>query len=532
MLPAAQPLYMDYGLVAGSSQGPRPHVVVELNGREAARIPVARPFAKSLAKIPLAHDLARAGDNVISIGPGFDLEARIQNYYGIAPDFPRVFVVSDVTERLARRGAPGAYAFRAVAVYGGCVLVLFLAGRLLAPGSATPARSVAAIALSFALVPVMALAYSLLTPQHIWLSPEAVGVAGLVVFGLGATALAVYRQRRRATRIAAVVAVTVLSLEVALRLFNAVRPHFLFYSDSYDRFRGLPGAPMFDSRLNARGFNDVNHSIERRPGTRQRIVALGDSFAVGVVPYSANYLTLLESELAPDGSVEVINMGMSATGPSDYRDILVREGLEFGPDVVLVSVFVGNDLEVRARRPHEYSYVAMLASGLWRLTREQTPAPQVAAPGAGAYVDERPGFSRERFMEIEVDRAWIYEPASTRVAAAVARAATDLRSIREIASRARASIVVVLIPDEAQVDSALRSEIAGLWSADVQLDFDQPQRLLSAALADDGIRVVDLLPVFRDAGAVRLYKPFDTHWNLAGNRLAAQAIARVIRDAR
>jgi hypothetical protein len=35
--------------------------------------------------------------------------------------------------------------------------------------------------------------------------------------------------------------------------------------------------------------------------------------SVGVVPRRANYLTLLESELAADGSTEVVNMGVAGT---------------------------------------------------------------------------------------------------------------------------------------------------------------------------------------------------------------------------
>jgi hypothetical protein len=63
------------------------------------------------------------------------------------------------------------------------------------------------------------------------------------------------------------------------------------------------------------------------------------------------------------------------------------------------------------------------------------------------------------------------------------------------------------------------------------MDFDQPNRLLTDALRAAGVRVLDLLPAFR-SGAERLYKPQDTHWNLAGNRLAAATIAASLRALR
>ena len=112
----------------------------------------------------------------------------------------------------------------------------------------------------------------------------------------------------------------------------------------------------------------------RPPSVTRRIVALGDSFAMGSVPYPANYLTLLESTLASDGSVEVVNMGVSGTDPVDYLSMLVQEGLAFGPDLVLVNFFVGNDFESRERQPYEYSFVATFVHALWQLSGARGPA--------------------------------------------------------------------------------------------------------------------------------------------------------------
>ena len=48
---------------------------------------------------------------------------------------------------------------------------------------------------------------------------------------------------------------------------------------------------------------------------------------------------------------------------------------------------------------------------------------------------------------------------------------------------------------------------------------------------EEAIPFLDLLPAFVEAGQrTRLYKPRDTHWNLAGNRLAAEVIAPIMRE--
>ena len=57
-------------------------------------------------------------------------------------------------------------------------------------------------------------------------------------------------------------------------------------------------------------------------------------------------------------------------------------------------------------------------------------------------------------------------------------------------------------------------------------DFTAPNRLLSAVLKQQNIEVLDLYDAFSVAAAsTALYKPNDSHWNIAGNKLAAETIA-------
>src|SRR5262245_10764446 len=105
-------------------------------------------------------------------------------------------------------------------------------------------------------------------------------------------------QRKFLRSIVTCVALTVLSLgatEITLRMYHYFNPVFIFYDDSYYRFRGKPFAPYWDFKLNSRGFNDVEFT-EKKPST-YRILAIGDSFAYGAVPHEQNYLTLLGARL-------------------------------------------------------------------------------------------------------------------------------------------------------------------------------------------------------------------------------------------
>src|SRR5215469_10929818 len=53
--------------------------------------------------------------------------------------------------------------------------------------------------------------------------------------------------------------------EVTLRIYNGIKPQPIFYSTSYNRFRGKPFSPDYDGfHLNSRGFKDVEYSTESR----------------------------------------------------------------------------------------------------------------------------------------------------------------------------------------------------------------------------------------------------------------------------
>jgi hypothetical protein len=82
---------------------------------------------------------------------------------------------------------------------------------------------------------------------------------------------------------------------------------------------------------------------------------------------------------------------------------------------------------------------------------------------------------------------------------------------------------VVLIPDEFQVNPAVLAD--AITEAGVErgrVDVTLPQQRLVAFFGERGIPCLDLLPAFD--GVAEAYAPCDTHWNVRGNRLAAERI--------
>lgn len=334
---------------------------------------------------------------------------------------------------------------------------------------------------------------------------------------------------RMARQVFFVLLITLFLAEIAFRIYNYFRPSFVFYDSSYNRFRGKPNALDYDFHLNSRGFKDVEFKTQKAEDT-YRILGLGDSFAFGIVPYQYAYLTLLEERLNASGEkTEVINMGIAGAGPRDYLALLVNEGLDLAPDMVLVSFFIGNDLaeETKERKLYTYSYAASFINYLITVNRGfegWVPHP------SHVYDDAAPTFSDQAFIALESERSEIYRKQSRQFESDLAAALSYLVQIKQQCDARGIALAVVLLPDEVQVNPSLQSRVLELKtfnsSADA-FDFALPNRLLAKGLKEHGIPVLDLLDDFSRASRQSpLYRSNDTHWNIAGNNLAADTIAK------
>jgi len=324
--------------------------------------------------------------------------------------------------------------------------------------------------------------------------------------------------------------ITFVLAEITFRVYQHFNPTFIFYDPSYNRLRGKPGALNYDFHLNSRGFKDVEFKPKKKPNT-YRILALGDSFAFGVVPYQYNYLTLLGQQLNSGCcEVEVMNMGIPGTGPQDYLALFVNEGLELRPDMVLVSFFIGNDftdtMHARKAKPYEYSHVVALIRHVIKIHQNYTGQ---ALFTQATYDDNTPTFTDEAYLDIAKKRSLIYakwEPFKH----ALADAVYYLVRIKELCDLSNMALRVVIIPDELQLSPTLQAKVRkALNASSNELDFTLPNRLLREQLRANRIDFSDLLDSFLSAsGQMNLYRPNDSHWNIAGNKLAADILTSYI----
>jgi hypothetical protein len=99
--------------------------------------------------------------------------------------------------------------------------------------------------------------------------------------------------------------------------------------------------------------------------------------------------------------------------------------------------------------------------------------------------------------------------------------------IKNWCDRRKINLVITLLPDQFQVDQKVREAVLDKYKniTEKNLDLAQPDNLIMNFCRAHNIHCLDLLGQFQEQGKTRqLYTLRDTHWNEAGNRLAAELI--------
>lgn len=360
-----------------------------------------------------------------------------------------------------------------------------------------------------------------------------------------------------------------IAAELLLRLFFP-QPSY-FHGDH--RF---VADPVLDIRLrplhrmngvletNSMGLRDREFTRDKPAGT-WRLLCLGDSFTYGDgVSKDETYPKVLERllrERLPGRAIEVINAGCPSWGTDQEWLYLRDEGLEFQPDMVLVGFFVGNDVienyttgentvingecirthtlfdldsrflkwKIRLRLLLERFHLFRLLA--YRDLRFRQSMDKERTWNATRESDLAGWFLKTQYLRVVM--FWTKHVSTPYYRRAWTRTRQYLADIADLCRREGIRLVVLMIPDETQIEPELQDRLFARFQLPPreEFDFDLPQRLLDDWLESRGIPVVDVLPAFRRAaGSSILYIPNDTHWSPAGHRLAAQLLADMIVD--
>jgi hypothetical protein len=336
--------------------------------------------------------------------------------------------------------------------------------------------------------------------------------------------------------------------EVALRTWGSseAAPAFqgLFANDPIVGYRLKPGARIrfataeFDTRIaiNSAGVRD-DEEIGPKSADERRILVLGDSLVLAVqVPFQKTFCELLEQRLNSGSArvhYRVINAGVQGYGP--VQELLIFRSLLpiVKPDLVIDTLFVGNDIED--------------AVGAERLL-DDSPRPISDA------VREA---TTTRFRRI-VRRSMVLQLLRLRVVAATARFARTagppepplqsyaerpapridrglqvihrvVRAMEEEARGAGARTAVMLMPARFQVNDIDYANLRqAVDEAGGHLLRDAATARIDAALQDLPVRRFDALPPLRAAGPDVFFLQ-TVHLTPRGHEVVAAALEEFLR---
>ena len=340
---------------------------------------------------------------------------------------------------------------------------------------------------------------------------------------------------------------TLVAIELLLAIFHptpySIERNMFFEPDPYTGYRLKPDSVGYFQQgipavVNDMGHRDDEVTLEKPEGV-YRILMLGDSFTVGAnVLQEQAYPQVLETLLddRSDRDIQVVNTGVGGWEPFMYAQYYEHYGQDFDPDLVLIGFFAGNDAynqltrveqlptTVLGRRVSRDSATKPLTKLLVYLHEHSHLTRLLMQKGPHALTftrDDCADFSEE-YVAVQQARMPSHLQRSAKQESLAANSIQQIQRIQQSASEAGIPVVVVLLPDENQINPDLQDVLLAEDERS-HYDFGMPQSLLSELFADEGIPTIDLLPVFLDDS--RCLYMNDTHWIPEGHHLAAETIA-------
>jgi hypothetical protein len=236
--------------------------------------------------------------------------------------------------------------------------------------------------------------------------------------------------------------------------------------------------------------------------------------------------------------VDVVNAAVAGWGPNHYLLEARSELAAQRYDLVLVFLFLGNDVvaervdSIPARSPAPRHRLRMPRALSFQELKDSIARPLNDALETRSHLFT---FAKNRLKFLRI-RLGLYPYGFSvfllRSAAAKPWWSTTAEVAADIAAEARAhqaETIFVLLPLDYQVDLQLAERHIRAYGVDpADVDLEQPARLLTAALDERDLHVLDTTPLLRAehlAGREGLYGSVDTHFGPAGHRAVAEALA-------
>jgi hypothetical protein len=338
--------------------------------------------------------------------------------------------------------------------------------------------------------------------------------------------------------------------EVAFRVAGAVLPgdyQTVSFAEAHPEFgrRNRPGAGWkktseFTSwiEINSKGLRGAEIDYPK-PAGEYRVLVVGDSFTFAEqVNQQETFTQRLEDRLNAEGAghrYRVLNAGSNGWATANEAVYLTKEGVRFRPDVVVVALYLGNDVSDNYRR------VA---------TVQVAEEADLALRGADSFDGPRRILRRSELYTVFESGVlaklpWWHDdggssssdrrPPRTLAEAEEAWTITErlLDRMRDVSESQGARFMVLVVPSATAVAQRGGAGVKETdeddedSSEDERPGFEDPHAQLAALTARANLTTLDLLSAMRRADnrvKERLYYRQNAHWTAAGHTVAADEL--------
>ena len=335
-----------------------------------------------------------------------------------------------------------------------------------------------------------------------------------------------------------------LLFEAVIRIFipqNLFNNQTIIQEDPVVEKRLIPNS-MFEFKTtefsytvhtNSIGFRDSKHTVGKPSGVK-RILILGDSFTYGPgIEQNKLYPKLLENLLNNTTSrftYETLTMACGGYGVEHYLAILENIGLQYEPDLVILAIYVDNDVtdrlvigaeEAKSERSFKNDFLYPINNWLeershaFVFVRERLDYPLWK-------VGLRPYYFPQVFWKdipLHLKNDW-------------QRTFNVLKTMQRLCDKEKILVVAFLIPTCYQVHEEIWKKFISVYDIDLsKVDLELPQKLYSDFFQQNDFYYLDLLDEFRKMALESLlYFPIDRHWNELGHELCTEMLLERISE--
>lgn len=321
------------------------------------------------------------------------------------------------------------------------------------------------------------------------------------------------------------IGLTLISVEFFLRNHSWLLLPRSYYVDGHE-FK-------FTVSLNSHGFRD-NEFIKQKSENAARIFLIGDSFVFGSAVDQKNTIgTLLEKKFKEGGvDCEVYNLGVHGAGPLEYLNI-VKQFKNYRPDAIIISFYVDNDI---VQRPKKANFYAAIQYGILNLKIIRLIENHLSKNRKYHIVEKYKieDFYKRLCYEGKINphilpRGTVgdnqkYYDSMLEIFKKDPTTKESILAIRQLYSDL--PVLLLINPSKFQVSSSyfeLMRKIGLVFDKDEVINRKIQDAIISWAV-ENKIDYLDILPIMMEDPNESFFYPIDTHYNLPGNRLVAEAI--------